>query len=60
MLRDGMLSDATIRVTRRCGGVSAFSFPSVRPYNFADRDLNDGRRLAGVCVSASRHDPRCL
>lgn len=33
---------ATIHVTRCCGGISAeFSSLSVRPYNFADRDLND-------------------
>lgn len=36
-----MLS-ATVGVTRCCGGISAFSSPSVRPYNFANRDLNDG------------------
>jgi len=30
-----------IRVTRCCGEISAFSSPSVRPYNFADRDSND-------------------
>lgn len=28
-------------VTRCCGGISALSFLSVRPHNFADRDLND-------------------
>jgi len=33
---------AMIRVTRCYGGISAFSSPSVRPYNFADRDSNDG------------------
>jgi len=36
-----MLS-ATVGVTRCCGEISAFSSPSVRPYNFANRDLNDG------------------
>lgn len=51
-----MLS-VTVGVPRCCGGISAFSSPSVRPYNFANRDLNDGSVVSRVvCISALRHD----
>lgn len=49
-----MILSETIGVARCCGGISTFSSPSVRPYNFASRDLNDGN--ASRSISALRHD----